>query len=38
MKLVLLILVGIPVLWLVGLIGYLVSWVDWDKEHAQIPK
>ncbi len=38
MTLVLLMLIGIPILWLLGLIWYLVGWVDWDKPHAHIPK
>ena len=38
MKLILLLLVGIPILWLLALVHYLLSWLDWDKKHAYIPK
>ena len=38
MTAILLILVCVPVLWLIGLILYLLSWVDWDKKHAYIEK
>lgn len=38
MKLVLLAIVGIPILWLLALLYYLLSWLDWDKEHSRIPK
>lgn len=38
MKLALLALVGVPILWLLSLIFYLLSWLDWDKKHARIPK
>ncbi|ALA59622.1 hypothetical protein NITMOv2_3225 [Nitrospira moscoviensis] len=38
MTFVLLILVGIPLLWLLGLIFYLLSWFDWDRKQAYIPK
>ena len=38
MTAVLLILIMVPILWLIGLIFYLVSWVDWDKKHSYIPK
>lgn len=38
MTLFLLILVGIPIFWLLGFIFYVLSWLDWDKEHAYIDK
>jgi hypothetical protein len=38
MKLALLALVGVPILWLLGLIYYLLSWMDWDKKHSRLPK
>jgi hypothetical protein len=38
MKLALLAIVGVPILWLVALIFYLQSWLDWDKKHSRIPK
>jgi hypothetical protein len=38
MTLILLILVGIPILWLLGLIYYLLSWLDWAKERAYVSK
>jgi hypothetical protein len=38
MTLILLILVGIPILWLLGLLFYLLSWFDWDKEQAYVSK
>jgi len=38
MKLLLFILVGIPILWLLGLLFYLLSWLDWDKQQAHISK
>lgn len=38
MKLALLALVGVPILWLLSLIFYLLSWLDWDKKHSRIPK
>ena len=38
MKLVLLALTGVPILWLLGLIFYLLSWLDWDKKHSRVQK
>lgn len=38
MTFVLLLLVGIPLLWLLGLLFYLLVWFDWDRKHAYIPK
>ena len=38
MKLALLLIVAIPMLWLLALIFYLLSWLDWDKTHSRIPK
>jgi hypothetical protein len=38
MKLTLLILIGVPLLWLLALIFYLLSWLDWDKKHSRLPK
>lgn len=38
MTLVLLLLVSIPILWLVGLLYYLLTWLDWDKRHAYVEK
>jgi len=38
MKLTLLLLVGVPLLWPVALIFYLLAWLDWDKKHSRIPK
>lgn len=38
MKLALLILIGIPFIWLLALIFYLLSWLDWDKQHSRLPK
>ena len=38
MTTILLILVTVPILWLIGLIFYLFSWVDWDRKHAYIEK
>jgi len=38
MTFVLLILVGIPLLWLLGFIYYLLMWLDWDKKAAYVPK
>lgn len=38
MTTILLILVSVPLLWLIGLIFYLLSWLDWDKQHAYIEK
>jgi hypothetical protein len=38
MTLVLLILVGIPILWLLSLLFYLVLWFDWDKGRAYVSK
>jgi hypothetical protein len=38
MKLALLAIVGIPILWLLALVFYLLSWLDWDKKHSRIPK
>ena len=38
MTTVLLILVGVPVLWLIGLVCYLLAWCDWDKKHSYIVK
>jgi hypothetical protein len=38
MKLALLTIIGVPILWLLALIFYLLSWLDWDKKHSRIPK
>ena len=38
MTTVLLILVSVPLLWLIGLVGYLLSWYDWDRKHSYIVK
>ena len=38
MTLVLLILVSVPVLWLLGLVYYLLTWCDWDKRRAYVEK
>jgi hypothetical protein len=38
MELILLILVSIPILWLLAFLFYLLSWFDWDKGQAYIPK
>lgn len=38
MTAILLILVSVPLLWLVALVFYLISWIDWDKKHAYIEK
>ena len=38
MTAILLIFVSVPILWLVGLILYLLSWIDWDKKHRYILK
>jgi hypothetical protein len=37
-KLTLLAIIGIPILWLLALVFYLLSWLDWDKKHSHIPK
>jgi hypothetical protein len=31
-------IVSVPVLWLLGLIFYLLSWYDWDRKHSYIEK
>jgi hypothetical protein len=38
MTTILLILLSVPLLWLIGLILYLLFWIDWDGEHAYIDK
>jgi hypothetical protein len=38
MTIFLLILVGIPILWLLGLLYYLISWIDVDRERSYISK
>lgn len=38
MNLVLLAIVGVPILWLLALLYYLLSWLDWDKKHSRISK
>lgn len=38
MTIFLLILIGIPFFWLLGLLYYLVSWIDLDKERSYISK
>ena len=38
MTAILLILVSVPLLWLIGLIFYLLSWLDWDKTAHYILK
>jgi hypothetical protein len=38
MKLALLLLVAVPILWLIGLLYYLLTWIDWDKAHRYIAK
>ena len=38
MTAILLMLVAVPILWLIGLLFYLFSWVDWDKKHSYIAK
>jgi hypothetical protein len=38
MKLTLLLLVAVPILWLIGLLYYLLTWIDWDKTHRYIAK
>jgi len=38
MTALLLMLVSVPILWLIGLIFYLFSWYDWDREHSYIEK
>ena len=38
MTAILLILVSVPILWLIGLIFYLLLWVDWDRKHRYILK
>jgi phage shock protein PspC (stress-responsive transcriptional regulator) len=35
---ILLLLVTIPVLWLLGLIFYVLAWFDWDRKHRYISK
>ncbi len=38
MTTILLIFVSVPLLWLIGLVLYLLFWIDWDREHAYIEK
>lgn len=38
MTAILLILISVPIIWLMGLVLYLLAWVDWDKKHSYIPK
>jgi hypothetical protein len=38
MKLILLVVLGIPFFWLVALLYYLLTWIDWDKARARIDK
>jgi hypothetical protein len=38
MTAILLLLVSVPILWLIGLIFYLLSWLDWDRKHRYILK
>jgi len=38
MTMILLMLVSIPILWLIGLIFYLVLWYYWDRKHSYIEK
>lgn len=38
MTIVLLALIIIPIFWLLGLLFYLLSWIDLDKERAYVSK
>ncbi len=38
MALFLLILIIIPIFWLLGLLYYLLSWIDSDKERSYVSK
>jgi phage shock protein PspC (stress-responsive transcriptional regulator) len=38
MTIFLLALILIPILWLLGLLAYLLSWIDLDKERAYVSK
>ena len=38
MTVFLLILVIIPIFWLLGLLYYLLSWIDFDKDRAYVSK
>ncbi len=38
MKIFLLALIGIPILWLLGLLAYLLSWIDFDKDRSYVSK
>ena len=38
MKIFLLALIGIPILWLLGLLAYLLAWIDFDKDRAYVSK
>lgn len=38
MAIFLLALVSIPIFWLLGLLYYLLSWIDVEKDHAYVPK
>lgn len=38
MTAILLLLISVPILWLVGLVFYLLSWVDWERKKAYIQK
>lgn len=36
MTIFLLALISVPILWLLALLYYLLSWVDWNKARAYI--
>jgi phage shock protein PspC (stress-responsive transcriptional regulator) len=38
MTIFLLILIIIPIFWLLGLLAYLLSWIDMDKDRAYVSK
>jgi ABC-type dipeptide/oligopeptide/nickel transport system permease component len=38
MTIFLLALVSIPIFWLLGLLAYLLSWIDIDKDRAYVSK
>lgn len=38
MTAILLMLVSVPLLWLIALLFYLLSWFDWDRKHSYIRK
>lgn len=38
MKIFLLALIIMPIFWLLGLLAYLLSWIDFDKDRAYVSK